>query len=162
MDSDKRTAIIALKAISMKSAKLADELDHGRLWDADLSDGATEIRQHLADIERMLLPPNVELSGEFGLNERLASFFNEWWDDLKCWPQTKDEIRQVWDAAISAGLKDAAGRFEGTLAFNWVCADGYSNGLDIGGELRYMSQERANAELSGSTASSASPVPTPC
>ena len=62
MDSDKRTAIIALKAISMKSAKLADDLDHGRLWDVDLSNGATEIRQHLADIERMLLPPNVELS----------------------------------------------------------------------------------------------------
>ena len=73
--------------------------------------------------------------------------FDEWWDDLKVWPQTKDEIRQVWDAAISAGLKDAAARFEGTLAFNWVCADGYSNGLDIGGELRSMSQERANAGL---------------
>jgi len=62
--NDKRTAIKALKAISMKSAKLADDLDHGRLWDVDLSNGATEIRQHLADIERMLLPPNVELTGD--------------------------------------------------------------------------------------------------
>ena len=60
---------------------------------------------------------NVELSGEPGSNERLASFFNEWWDDLKVWPQTKDEIRQVWDAAISAGLKDATCRNDGRCQY---------------------------------------------
>ena len=46
-------------------------------------------------------------------------------------------------AAISSALIDAAERFEGTLPFNWVCADGYVNGLDIGGELRYMAEECA-------------------
>jgi hypothetical protein len=38
-------------------------------------------------------------------------------------------------------LVEAAERFEGALSFNWVCADDYPNGPEIGGELRYMAYE---------------------
>ncbi len=38
-------------------------------------------------------------------------------------------------------LNMAADYFDGTLPFNWMCADGYRNAFDIAGELRYMATE---------------------
>ena len=43
--------------------------------------------------------------------------------------------------AQEQALLRAAAIFDGTLAFNWVCADGYSNGDDVACELRYMAME---------------------
>ena len=90
--------------------------------------------------------------------------FEAWWIKEHGYPlkiSAIDFARSAWYAAIAHGLEEAAERFEGTLAFNWVAADGYANGADVGSELRYMAQERSNVKLSGSTASSSSPVPTP-
>lgn len=68
-----------------------------------------------------------------------------------------DELKEVWNAQPDKcnqwdelGLDEivafsqqqtlitAAETFEDVRPFNWICADGYSNGFDIGGELRFM------------------------
>jgi hypothetical protein len=40
-------------------------------------------------------------------------------------------------------LEEAAGKFDGTIGYNFVAADGYSNAFDIASELRYMAQEQS-------------------
>lgn len=64
-----------------------------------------------------------------------ADRYNQW-SDLG--------LDEIVSFAQQECLKEAAERFEGSLPFNWVCADGYSNGLDVGGELRFMAQEGSN------------------
>lgn len=51
MTTDKATAVMALKLIAAKAAKLADDLERGRLWDGELTSGVAEIRKQLADAE---------------------------------------------------------------------------------------------------------------
>lgn len=66
--------------------------------------------------------------------------FEEWHDkqlgDKFC--AIEELQHKAWDAGAHAALVNAAERFEGVVPFNWVCADGYSNGFSVGGELRYM------------------------
>ena len=60
-------------------------------------------------------------------------------DELKArWNAGTDRYNQ-WDElclneivafAQQECLKEAAEKFEGSIPFNWVCADGYSNGFD--------------------------------
>lgn len=52
MSTDKTVAVMALKLIAAKAAKLADDLERGRLWEGDLAAGVAEIRKQLADAER--------------------------------------------------------------------------------------------------------------
>lgn len=52
MSTDKQVAVMALKLIAAKAAKLADDLERGRLWEGELAEGVVEIRKQLADAER--------------------------------------------------------------------------------------------------------------
>lgn len=70
----------------------------------------------------------------------IADQYNQWCD------LGLDEIVAF---AQQECLKEAAKRFEGSLPFNWVCADGYANGFDVAGELRFMAQESSNVKLRG-------------
>ena len=73
--------------------------------------------------------------------------FEEWYEGLPSMSMPEPVFaRFVWDNAKRYALEEAADRFEGTLPFNWVCADGYANGFDVGGELRFMAQESSNKE----------------
>lgn len=47
--SQNNTALLALKAVAAKAAKLADDLEHGRLWEGDLSKGIDSIQSDLRD-----------------------------------------------------------------------------------------------------------------
>lgn len=68
--------------------------------------------------------------------------FNEWYNSLPSNSMTEKEfISYTWKIAQQEAFLEAALRFEGVVPFNWVAADGYSNGLNIGAELRYMSYE---------------------
>lgn len=74
-------------------------------------------------------------------------------DELKAaWNAQADKYNQ-WDElgldeilafAQQQVLLEAAQIFEGARDFSWVCADGYKNGFDIGGELRSMAQKFSN------------------
>lgn len=52
MSNDKTVAVMALKLIAAKAAKLADDLERGRLWEGELASGVAEIRKQLADAEQ--------------------------------------------------------------------------------------------------------------
>ena len=52
MDNEKAAAVMALKLIAAKAAKLADDLERGRLWDGELASGVQEIRRQLDDAVR--------------------------------------------------------------------------------------------------------------
>lgn len=50
--SEKRAALLALRLIAAKADKLADDLEHSRLWEGDLSRGLGEIQVALEDARR--------------------------------------------------------------------------------------------------------------
>lgn len=52
-----------------------------------------------------------------------------------------NRIENAFESGRKTAFTQAAERFDGTLPFNWVAADGYANALDIAGELRYMAYE---------------------
>lgn len=54
--------------------------------------------------------------------------------DVHYW---KNRAEISWRAA----LEDAANKFDGTTAYNFTAADGYTNVFDIASELRYMATE---------------------
>jgi hypothetical protein len=56
-------------------------------------------------------------------------------------PYDSTALDEAIKQAKREALLEAASRFDGSLPFNWVCADGYSNGFDIAGELNYMAEE---------------------
>lgn len=70
----------------------------------------------------------------------------------ECYPAHDVELRLVSIIAERDALKNnrasaletAANYFDGTLAYNFVAADGYSNAFDIASELRYMSAQINN------------------
>ena len=66
-----------------------------------------------------------------------ADRYNQW-DDLG--------IDEIVHFAQKIALIDAAKRFDGSVAFSWVCADGYSNGFDVACELRFMAKDISNAQ----------------
>lgn len=45
--SDKHAAILAIRLISAKAAKLADDLEKGQLWSGDYERGLSEIQSAL-------------------------------------------------------------------------------------------------------------------
>jgi hypothetical protein len=51
------------------------------------------------------------------------------------------ELELALAEASKDALEDAANKFDGTTAYNWTAADGYSNAFDIASELRYMAME---------------------
>ena len=48
--SDVRLAIMSLKLIAAKAEKLAYDLERGRLWEGELSQGISEIQKQLTDV----------------------------------------------------------------------------------------------------------------
>ncbi len=56
------------------------------------------------------------------------------------------QIESFAESVRSEALKDAADKFDGTTAYNWTAADGYSNAFDIASELRYMATETPNVK----------------
>ena len=52
------------------------------------------------------------------------------------WPELG--LDEIVAFAQEQALLRAAAIFDGALAYNWVCADGYSNGNDVAEELRCM------------------------
>jgi len=64
------------------------------------------------------------------------------------WNASKDQFNQWGELGLdeivafaqSECLSDAGKKFAGILPHNWVCSDGYSNGLDIAEELLNMSK----------------------
>jgi hypothetical protein len=62
-------------------------------------------------------------------------------DDALALPTDDTALKEAIKQAKREALLEAAERFEGTLPYNWVCADGYSNGFDVAGELRFMAEE---------------------
>ncbi len=52
MSNDKAVAVMALKLIAAKAAKLALDLECGSLWEGEPASGVAEIRKQLADAER--------------------------------------------------------------------------------------------------------------
>lgn len=57
---------------------------------------------------------------------------------------TDEQLIAFAEVVRSAALIDAANKFDGTTAYNWTAADGYSNAFDIASELRYMATEVSN------------------
>lgn len=47
---EKEQSLLALKLIAAKAAKLAHDLEHGRLWDGDLQAGVAEIASALQQV----------------------------------------------------------------------------------------------------------------
>jgi len=47
---DKQRAVVALRLVAAQAQKLADDLDAGRLWPGDLSDGLSTINTALRDM----------------------------------------------------------------------------------------------------------------
>ena len=84
--------------------------------------------------------------------------FDEWYEQVNPKHHATDDttmlrlLRACWSEAKQDVLEVAAQCFDGTLPFNFVCADGYSNGFDVSGELRYMAHEirmMPNANVTG-------------
>lgn len=48
-DPDKLRAVMALRVIAATAQKLAHDLEHGRLWDGELSRGLSEIQAQMRD-----------------------------------------------------------------------------------------------------------------
>lgn len=46
---DKNMALLSLRLAAAKTAKLADDLERGRLWEGDLSNGIADVRKALDD-----------------------------------------------------------------------------------------------------------------
>ena len=51
-DPEKLRAAMALKVIAAMAQKLAHDLEHGRLWEGELSNGLAEIQAQLRDAGR--------------------------------------------------------------------------------------------------------------
>lgn len=45
-------ALLALKVVAEIAEKLAHDLEHGKLWEGELSQGIQEIKRQLQDAER--------------------------------------------------------------------------------------------------------------
>ena len=81
--------------------------------------------------------------------KKIASYVEDQYEtcktELAAITKECDYLRAKLAAAEMDSARDsllrAASYFDGTLPFNWVCADGYSNALDIAGELQYMASE---------------------
>lgn len=50
---DKKVALLALRLIAAQAAKLADDLEHDRLWCGQYADGLDVIKRALPDAERV-------------------------------------------------------------------------------------------------------------
>jgi hypothetical protein len=71
--------------------------------------------------------------------DELEVLWNETADRYNQWSELG--LDEIVAFAQQECLKQAAERFEGAQPFSWVMADGYANGFDIAGELRYMANE---------------------
>jgi len=65
-----------------------------------------------------------------------------------------NRIENAFESGRKTAFTQAAERFDGTLPFNWVAADGYANATDIAGELRYMARDvqdrrKSESEMAG-------------
>jgi hypothetical protein len=50
MIPDKSAAVLALRLIAALAAKLANDLERGRLWEGELAEGAAKIAAALRDV----------------------------------------------------------------------------------------------------------------
>lgn len=62
-------------------------------------------------------------------------------ETVSAWKSNRDnEIR-------AKELEEAAGKFDGSIGYNWTAADGYTNAFEIASELNFMASElRAKGE----------------
>ncbi len=52
MINDRSYAVTTLKLISARAAKLAEDVEKGRLWEGEYGDGLADIRKALQDLPR--------------------------------------------------------------------------------------------------------------
>lgn len=57
------------------------------------------------------------------------------------WQAYTSHIEKLVTLAQAKALRDAASKFRGEIGYNFVAADGYSNGFDVASELDFMSEE---------------------
>ena len=69
----------------------------------------------------------------------LEAAWNAQADPMNQWSELG--LDEIVAFAQEQALLRAAAIFDGALAYNWACADGYDNGDDVAEELRCMAME---------------------
>lgn len=116
------------------------EHENGDYVRADLAD------RHIAGLQAQI--------GALSLFNKLGQKLVKRIQDASAEGDNKDDVELRLVAIIAerdalrdnraSALETAANYFDGTLAYNFVAADGYSNAFDIASELRYMSAQINN------------------